>query len=43
MKYIATAALFLANNEILSLLALSVMLIMFLFDIMVAKEAQKWN
>ena len=43
MKYIAPAALFLCDNEIMSLLALCVMVIMFLFDIIAAKEAQKWS
>ena len=43
MKYIVVSALFLANNEILSLLALSVMSVMFLLDIVTAREEQRWN
>ena len=39
MKYLAPASLFLANNEILSLLALLIMVLMFGYDILKAREA----
>ena len=39
MKYLAPAAMFLANNEILSMLALLIMSLMFLYDILRAREA----
>jgi len=37
MKYGAVAILLLFNNELVSLLALSVMALLFLFDIVVAR------
>lgn len=39
MKYLAPAAMFLANNEILSMLALLIMSLMFFYDILRAREA----
>ena len=39
MKDLAPAAMFLANNEILSMLALLIMSLMFLYDILRAREA----
>lgn len=39
MKYLAPAAMFLANNEILSLLALLIMSMMFFYDLLKARES----
>lgn len=39
-KYLAVSVLFLANNEILSLLALTIITVMFLFSLIEAKEAR---
>ena len=39
MKYLAPAAMFLANNEILSLLALMIIVLMFGWDVLKAREA----
>ena len=39
MKYLAPAAMFLANNEILSMLALLIMSLMFFYDILRARGA----
>ena len=43
MKYLATAILFLPRNEILSLLALLIMAIMFIGDLMIAREESSWR
>ena len=39
MKYLAPCALFLGNNEILSLLALMIIALMFFCDLLKAREA----
>lgn len=37
MKYLMPAAIFLGNNEILSLMALLIIMLMFLYDILKAR------